>query len=212
MGLNLPSAGLENAALAADLAYGLMARNRNAQALKYATIAGNTYSSWGLLSLATCRDRLGDPDAVNALLQANVERYPDIGGKLRWYAWAKRLGRPDTPAIKKVLQDTLDAHPNDQMSQASLLLLDGQYGPALAIMKAHENQFFNMSQRLHYIVAAAEAGNFAIRDVALEQAAAVGGINGYQEVTQAMLAINKGADAQAAVLNFERRVRPQLKY
>ncbi len=199
--MELPSYGLEKSFVSSEYAYALMSRSRAADALAYAKIAGDSYSSTGLACLANNEDILGDKDKVRALLRANAERYP--GGELRWYSWALRTGSPDTADAKKALAAFLESHPDSYNATYLFHMLNGETEQAMSILKTRETNPPSVYDTIEYGVLAEELGNHEKAVARLKLAAGYAGDYDLRDIAITLSAIAQGKDARVAVEGFE---------
>ena len=162
-----PGFGLERASLNNHLALFLMNENKYADALPYAQVAGDSYSGWGLATLAECLDRLGKIDETEQLIKANAERYQL--SMIRWYSYAKRHKLPDVNQAKEAERLYMANHPG--ADNADLKLIEGDDKGALELMIAGQGSASNESL-VELAVFAIEIGETKPATDALERVAA----------------------------------------
>ncbi len=97
--LDLPSLGLGEAQVRAELANLLMQRGDWEQARPYAEEAAESYAAFGLLAAARCAEGVEDWPAAEMYVRALAERYENSSSD--WYFWCVRLNRGDRAAARR---------------------------------------------------------------------------------------------------------------
>ena len=133
--LKLPSFGLEDASVRAELAKGLMKQGKWEKAAPYAAAAAESYSAWGLTTAARCAEAMGEWKAAESYIRASSLRYRDEAPE--WYFWCVRTEHGDRAEAKKLAERYQKAvanlqQPNrDQSWNLTVLhILSDDYGQA----------------------------------------------------------------------------------
>ncbi|MBI1312049.1 tetratricopeptide repeat protein [bacterium] len=96
----LPAGSLESHYVSYQIAAELLARGRLQDAFPYAERAAETYSAWGLLTLAACHEAASDYAKAEKLVRASAENYERHH---EWYFWCRRTGRGDEAAARAAI-------------------------------------------------------------------------------------------------------------
>ncbi len=101
--LDLPSLGLGEAQVRAELANVLMQRGDWEKAWPYAEEAAESYAAFGLLAAVRCAEGLEDWPEAETYIRALAERYENSSSD--WYFWCVRLNRGDRVAARRYAEE-----------------------------------------------------------------------------------------------------------
>jgi predicted negative regulator of RcsB-dependent stress response len=110
--------GLNRYVIAGEMARILMQEKRFDEALKYAGIAGSSYSASGLRVLAECREIMGDFKEAEKAFNASAKNYSNYKDEtLRWAMFCRRV---DSPEWEKAKASVMASLKNDQANNKTL--------------------------------------------------------------------------------------------
>lgn len=96
--LELPSLGLEDSSVHAQLAYYYMRKDEWQKAEPHAMSAANSYSGWGLTTAAHCLEGLGKFDEAERFIRAASQRYEESSAE--WFLWCVRTDHGNLKAAR----------------------------------------------------------------------------------------------------------------
>lgn len=103
--LDLPSQGLEHSSIAGRIAHWHMDQKEWNEALPFAQLSADSYSSYGLRTAARCYEGLEDWEQAERYQRANSERYDNAWAD--WYFWCRRTGRGEVEAAAEFARNTI---------------------------------------------------------------------------------------------------------
>ncbi len=138
--LKFPDYHLDHGKICEEIAYYYMSDRKWHKALPYAERAAETYSAWGLICEANCRESLREWDKAEQFHKACALRYRDSA--MDWYLFCKRTGKGDLESARNTMLEFIERKDKrDNYYDALYYLIEKQPEKSLPLFENDWDKF-----------------------------------------------------------------------